>query len=85
MSLIGWILMGLLAGGLARRVAGRPRQGCVHTTVIGVAGALIGGAIAQAAGQRGIDGFSWWTLLVAFVGATVLLLALGALERKPPG
>ena len=74
--------MGLLAGGLARRVAKRPRQGCVQTIVIGLAGALIGGALAQAAGQQGLTGFSWWTLLVAFIGATVLLLVLGALERR---
>lgn len=74
--------MGLLAGGLARRVAGTPRGGCLYTTVIGIAGALIGGAVAQVAGQRGVDEFSWWSLLVAFVGATVLLLVLGALERS---
>jgi uncharacterized membrane protein YeaQ/YmgE (transglycosylase-associated protein family) len=50
--------------------------------VIGIAGALIGGAVAQVAGQRGVDEFTWWSLLVAFVGATVLLLVLGALERS---
>ena len=82
MSIFGWLVMGLLAGALARRVAGTPKRGCVYTTVVGIAGALIGGALAQAAGQEGIRGFSWWTLLVAFVGATVLLLALGALERR---
>ncbi len=81
MSILGWLVMGLLAGALARRVAGAPRRGCVYTTVIGIAGAFIGGAVAQVAGQRGVDEFSWWTLLVAFVGATVLLLVLGALER----
>ena len=37
------------------------------------------------AGQRGVDEFTWWTLLVAFAGATVLLIALGALDRGSSG
>jgi uncharacterized membrane protein YeaQ/YmgE (transglycosylase-associated protein family) len=73
--------MGLLAGALARSVAGSPRRGCLFTIAVGVAGALIGGAIAQAAGQQGVNEFSWWSLLVSFSGATVLLIALSALDR----
>ncbi len=82
MSFLGWLVMGLLAGALARSVAGSPRRGCLFTIAIGVAGALVGGAVAQAAGQRGVDEFTWWTLLVAFAGATVLLVVLGALDRR---
>ena len=59
MSVFGWIVMGLLAGGLARVVVPARGQGCLYTIVIGVLGALIGGALATAAGiGDGIDGFN---------------------------
>ena len=57
---------------------GRAR-GCIYTLVIGVLGALIGGAIAQAVGKDGLGDFSWRSLLIAFLGACLLLLVLQAL------
>ena len=72
--------MGLLAGGLARIIVPSRGQGCIYTLVIGVLGALIGGAIAAAAGiGDGVTGFNFGTLVVAFLGACLLLLVLQAL------
>ena len=45
--------------------------------VVGVIGALIGGALFQAAGSHGVSDFSWWSLFVAFIGGCVLCLVLG--------
>jgi uncharacterized membrane protein YeaQ/YmgE (transglycosylase-associated protein family) len=78
-SILGWIVVGLLAGGLARRVTGSERQGCLATMVVGILGGILGGALFNAAGEEGIGDFSLWSLLVAFVGACVLLLLLQAL------
>jgi uncharacterized membrane protein YeaQ/YmgE (transglycosylase-associated protein family) len=79
MNIFGWIAVGLIAGGFASWVTREERRGCLYTMVIGVLGALIGGGIAQAAGEEGIDDFSWRSLVIAFLGACLLLLVLQAI------
>lgn len=82
MNILGWIVVGLLAGMLASWVTRVERGGCIYTTVIGVLGALIGGAITQAATGEGIGDFSWRALLIAFLGACLLLLILQAIAGR---
>jgi uncharacterized membrane protein YeaQ/YmgE (transglycosylase-associated protein family) len=85
MGVIGWIVVGLLAGGLARMATGSEKRGCLGTMVIGVLGGIIGGALFNAAGDEGITDFGIWSILVAFVGACVLLFimqALGVTNRR---
>jgi uncharacterized membrane protein YeaQ/YmgE (transglycosylase-associated protein family) len=85
-SLIAWAATGLIAGVLARWVVNDDRSGCLYTTIVGVLGALIGGALMQAADQRPLDEFSIRTVLVAAVGAVLLLLVLQAVGgRRPQG
>jgi uncharacterized membrane protein YeaQ/YmgE (transglycosylase-associated protein family) len=78
-SWLSWIVVGFLAGMGARAVTGghdhRRQPGCLGTTVVGIVGGLLGGALFKAAGDEGINDFSLRSLLVAFVGATVLLFA----------
>lgn len=76
MGVLGWIVVGFVAGGLARRVTGTRRRGCLSTTVVGVLGGVAGGALFNAAGDGGIGEFGLRSMFVAFVGAVVLLLAL---------
>lgn len=66
--------MGLIAGSLAQRVTGVERRGCLYTLFLGVLGAVVGGALFNAAGGRGITNFGWWSLFVAFIGAGALCL-----------
>ena len=82
MNIFGWIVVGLIAGALASRVTGHERQGCIYTIVVGVLGALLGGAIAQAAGEEGLGDFSWRSLIIAFLGACLLLLVLQAISGR---
>ena len=82
MSIVAWIVLGFLAGALAERATGRKSGGCLTRIAIGVVGALVGGAIATAAGQKGVNDFNLWSLLVAFAGASALLLVFGAIDRK---
>ncbi len=86
MNLLGWIVVGFIAGALARAVTGGARDaGCLTTIVIGVVGGLIGGALFNAAGDDGIGDFGFRSMFVAFVGATVLLLIVGLATRGKYG
>ncbi len=84
MSLLAWIVIGLIAGSLAQSVTGVEKRGCLFSLALGVAGALVGGALANAAAGQGLTGFSWWSFLVAFAGAVGLLLVLQAVAGQGP-
>jgi uncharacterized membrane protein YeaQ/YmgE (transglycosylase-associated protein family) len=79
-NLLSWVVVGFLAGAIGGRLTGY-RFGCLTKVAVGVVGALIGGALARAAGLAGINHFELRSVLLAAAGATVLLLALAALER----
>jgi uncharacterized membrane protein YeaQ/YmgE (transglycosylase-associated protein family) len=81
-GVLAWIVTGFIAGALARAVTGHDRRGCLYTIVVGILGALIGGALFNAAGERGIGDFGLWSILVAFVGACLLLLVLQAVGGR---
>ena len=84
MSILGWILFGLLAGVVARALTpGRQAIGCFGTLAAGVVGALLGGFLGEAVFGEEID-FGWdlKPFLFAVAGAIVLLLALNALRRR---
>jgi len=83
MSILAWILIGLGAGSLAQMATGGTRFGCLGTMAIGILGALVGGALFNAAGEKGLDDLGLWSLLVAFVGATLLLLLFQAIGGRP--
>ena len=85
MSLLGWAVVGLLAGGIARRLVRVEKQGCMTTMVIGVLGAFLGGALYK--GLRGDDAevledFDLLSILVATLGAAALLLLLQAVGGR---
>lgn len=84
MGLLAWIALGLIAGFLARLVVpGRQGIGCIATLAVGVAGALIGGLVAEAVFDEEIDfAFDLKSLAIATVFAIVLLLALQALGGR---
>lgn len=82
MSFIGWVVIGLVAGALAQRIAGDEPRGCVYSVVVGVIGAVLGGALFQAAIGEGLTGFSWRSLGIALVGAVLLLVVLQAIGGR---
>ena len=82
MGLGSWILMGLLAGIVAKfLLPGKDPGGCVMTVVIGIAGALLGGFLATYLGFGGLSGFDIRSFVIATLGAFVLLLLLRVLKR----
>lgn len=84
MGIISWILLGLFAGTIARAIIpGRTEPGgCIATTAVGVAGALLGGFIASALDIGQIeDFFDLETWLIAIGGSALLLIIVRALAR----
>lgn len=81
LGIIGWIVIGIVAGWLAEKVMGR-NHGLVTNLIVGVVGALIGGFIAGQFLGLDVGGFNIMTLLVAFGGAVLLLFLLGLVKRR---
>jgi len=82
MGLLSWIVLGLIAGWIAGRITNRRNSGCITRIVVGIVGALVGGALARAAGYEGIDEFGLRSILLAAVGATLFLFVLEAIEGR---
>ena len=74
MGILSWIVIGLIAGLLAKLVMpGDNPGGLIVTTLICMAGAVVGGFFIGVLGGAGATGFNVWSILVATVGAVVLL------------
>jgi uncharacterized membrane protein YeaQ/YmgE (transglycosylase-associated protein family) len=83
MNIIGWIVIGALAGWIGSLFTGNDkRMGAVANIMVGIVGALVGGFIMNLAGGVGITGFNLWSLLVATVGAIILLAVMGAIRKR---
>ena len=83
MSILAWIILGGIAGWLASMVAGNnAEQGVLGNIVVGILGALIGGFIVNLLGGTGITGFNVWSLIVAVIGATLLLFIVKGFRRS---
>ena len=80
MGILSWILLGLVAGALAKAIRpGRDPQGCIITMVIGVIGAVLGGFIAtRLLGWGDVNGFNLYSILVATGGAVLALIIYAA-------
>ena len=83
MGIIGWIVLGLIAGAIAKAILpGTQGGGWLITLVLGVVGALVGGFIGSAIFNIGLEDFwSLQTWIVAIVGSIVVLLIYGLLTR----
>ncbi len=82
-GVIGWMVLGLIAGYIASMLVNKRGEGLAFDILLGMVGAVIGGWLFNAAGTAGVTGFNLWSLLVAVVGAVVLLLLWHALRRSP--
>ena len=73
MSIIAWVVLGLTAGFIASKIVNHSGSGVVIDVLLGVVGAVVGGFVFHLFGAMGLDGFSLWSLLVAVVGAVLVL------------
>lgn len=83
MGLLSWIVLGLIAGGLAKLILpGKQPGGIIGTLVAGVVGAIIGGSIGSALDIGTVTGINLPSILLAFGGAIVLLLIWQMIARR---
>jgi uncharacterized membrane protein YeaQ/YmgE (transglycosylase-associated protein family) len=73
MSVIGWLILGLIAGFLGNKIYGSTGQGLVLDIVLGIVGAVVGGVVFSFFGANGITGFNIWSLIVAIIGSLIAL------------
>ena len=73
MSIIAWIVLGLIAGFIASKLYSGSGQGFLMDIVLGIVGAVVGGYLFTALGATGITGFNLYSMFVAVIGAVVLL------------
>jgi uncharacterized membrane protein YeaQ/YmgE (transglycosylase-associated protein family) len=79
MSILGWIILGLIAGFIASRIVDHSGAGLLLDIVLGIVGAVVGGWIFTAVGFAPVTGFNLYSMLVAIVGAVVVLFVWHAL------
>jgi uncharacterized membrane protein YeaQ/YmgE (transglycosylase-associated protein family) len=83
MGLLSWIVVGLLAGLLARWIMpGEDPGGILVTLLVGMAGASVGGFTVSILGGLGATGFNVWSILVATLGAVILLALYRLVARR---
>lgn len=81
MSIIGWIVLGLIAGWIASKLINKRGEGFLGDIVLGVIGAVVGGVLFSAVGGAGVTGFNLYSLIVAIIGSVVVLVIYHAIRR----
>ena len=73
MSLLAWIVLGLIAGFIGSKIVNNTGQGLVVDILLGIVGAVVGGFLFNQFGQSGVSGLNLYSILVAIIGAVVVL------------
>ena len=82
MSVLAWMALGLVAGLVASNILSHSGQGLLLDMVLGIVGAVVGGALFTAIGATGVTGFNLYSILVAIAGAIVVLWAYHAFSGR---
>lgn len=82
MSILAWMVLGLIAGFVASKLVNKTGEGVVMDVALGIVGALAGGWLFNQFGQPGVTGLNIWSLLVAVAGAVVHLLLYHAVTGR---
>jgi uncharacterized membrane protein YeaQ/YmgE (transglycosylase-associated protein family) len=74
MSLLAWIVLGLVAGFVASKIVNKTGEGFLLDLVLGIVGAVAGGWVFNVLGMAGVTGFNLYSLVVAVIGAVLVLV-----------
>jgi uncharacterized membrane protein YeaQ/YmgE (transglycosylase-associated protein family) len=82
MSILAWIVLGLIAGFIASKIVNKSGEGLIVDIILGVVGSVVGGWLFHAFGMPGVTGLNVYSLVVAVIGAAVFLIIYHALTRR---
>ena len=82
MSIIGWLVLGLIAGFIASKIVNKAGEGLILDIVLGIVGAFVGGFLFQQFGAAGVTGFNLYSMFVAVIGAVVVLVLYHLVVRR---
>jgi uncharacterized membrane protein YeaQ/YmgE (transglycosylase-associated protein family) len=82
MSILAWIVLGLIAGFLGSKIVNKTGEGFLLDIVLGILGAVVGGYIFNSLGHVGVTGLNIYSLVVAVVGAVVVLVLYHAVAGR---
>ncbi len=82
MSVLAWIILGLIAGFVGSKVVNKRGEGLLLDIILGIVGAVVGGWLFNRFGMAGVTGLNIYSLIVAVVGAIVILVIYHALTGK---
>ncbi len=82
MSIIGWIVLGVIAGFIASKIVNKSGEGFLMDMILGIIGAVVGGFIFNAFGAVGVTGFNIYSMIVAVIGAIIVLFLYHAIAGR---
>lgn len=82
MSIIGWIVLGLISGFIASKIVNKQGEGLILDIVLGIVGAIVGGYLFSLFGAQGVSGVNLYSMFVAVVGASVVLVIYHSLSGR---
>ena len=82
MSIVSWIILGLIAGFVGAKIVNREGQGFWLDIALGIIGTLVGGFIFSLFGASGVTGLNIYSMIVAIVGSIVVLLIYNAVMGR---
>jgi uncharacterized membrane protein YeaQ/YmgE (transglycosylase-associated protein family) len=82
MGILSWLILGLIAGFIASKVVNKSGEGLILDIVLGIIGAVVGGWLFSFFGAAGVTGLNIYSMVVAVIGAIVVLLIYHAVVRR---
>jgi len=82
MSILGWVLLGLIAGFIGSKIVGNGGQRLWLDIVLGIVGAIVAGFLFNMFGATGITGFNLYSMIVAIIGSILVLWTYHALVER---
>lgn len=82
MGIISWLVLGLVAGFIGSKIVNKTGEGLWLDIALGIVGAIVGGVLFSALGMQGITGLNLWSMIVAVVGAVVVLFGYHAVAGR---
>jgi uncharacterized membrane protein YeaQ/YmgE (transglycosylase-associated protein family) len=82
MSVLAWIILGLIAGFIGSKIVNKSGEGLILDIALGVIGAIVGGWLFSLVGAGGVTGLNLYSIFVAIIGSVVVLFVYHAVVRR---